>query len=114
MSVEDLILPRRLAITLLHAAQVAQPEPVRGVVLARQGHPARWFEGEPPDGAELWARLWSVPTAPAEPSADQIADGDLHLVISLNTKGVLEMRAWQLRDGQPVERRLKVRDPGDA
>ena len=110
MTADDLMLPRRLAITLLHAAQVAQPEPVSGVVLARQGQPARWLEGDVPEGAELWARLWSVPTAPAEPTAEQIADGDLHLVISLNTKGVLEMRAWQLQDGRPQERRLKVLD----
>lgn len=111
---DDLILPRRLAITLLHAAQLAQPAAVRGVVLAHEGRPATWLEGELPAGATPWARLWSVPTAPAVPTAAEIADGGLHLVISLNIKGVLEMRAWQLQQGQPVERRLKVRDVDDT
>lgn len=44
------------------------------------------------------------------PEATQLAAGGLHLVISLNTKGVLEMRAWELVQGQPQERVLKVRD----
>jgi hypothetical protein len=110
MTEEELVLPRRLAIAMLHEAQIAQPEAICGAVLAEGGRPVRFVTGPLADGVELWARLWSVPQAPAEPDARQLADGGLHLVISLNTKGVLEMRAWQLHQGQPRERVLKLPD----
>ena len=61
-------------------------------------------------GERLWARLWSNPVSEAVPSAEQLRSQDLYLLVSLNTKGVLEMRAWQLRDGAPHERVLKIRD----
>lgn len=110
MTPDELVLPRRLAIAVLHEAQIAQPEAICGAVLAEGGRPARFVTGPLADGAAIWARLWSVPQAPAEPSAEQLADGGLHLVISLNTKGVLEMRAWQLEQGRPRERVLKLPD----
>lgn len=103
-----LTLPRRLAIRLLHEAQIAQPASIRGWVGARAGQPASWHADAAP--AEVWARLWSVPTAPAVPTAAELEGGGLHLLISLNTKGVLEMRAWQLENGRPHERVLNVID----
>lgn len=111
----DLVMPRKLAICILHEAQVAQPLSIVGLVGAQSEEPCSFVLGE--DEAmlsaqqqSLWARLWSNPTAPAVPSADQIAGGGLYLVVSLNTKGVLEMRAWELRDAAPFERVLKIRD----
>lgn len=117
----DLVMPRTLAIRILHEAQIAQPDAIWGEVGARNGEPCS-FTGSPSGNAfwvdpataaqpghTLWARLWSNPAAPAVPTADQLGPG-LYLVVSLNTKGVLEMRAWQLRANQPYERVLKVRD----
>ena len=108
----DLVMPRALAIRILHAAQVAQPESIRGVVGAREGEPASFHAGreQPAAGESLWADLWSHPQSAAVPMASQLREGLLSLVISLNTKGVLEMRAWQLRAGSPCERVLKIRD----
>jgi hypothetical protein len=105
-----LIVPRLLAIEILHEAQIAQPEPIRGWISARDGAPAALHRGEPEIGVKPWARLWSNPLAPAVPLATELGQGGLHLVISLNTKGVLEMRAWELRDGAPHERILQIRD----
>lgn len=101
-------MPRKLAIEILHQAQIAQPQSIQGWVSAHDGAPVRYHAGEPP--AQCWARLWSEPTAPAVPSAAQLATGGLYLLISLNIKGVLEMRAWELRQGTPFERVLEVRD----
>lgn len=110
----DLVMPRTLAIRILHEAQIAQPESICGLVGARGQEPASFLRNVDADfaarGETLWARLWSNPTSPAVPTADQLAGGGLYLVVSLNTKGVLEMRAWELRDGAPFERVLKVRD----
>lgn len=111
MAEQPLIMPRRLAIQMMHEAQIAQPLAIRGVVLARNQQPAVFRLGEAEvSSQELWARCWSHPQAPAIPQANELSSGGLHLLISLNTKGVLEMRAWELRDGQPHERVLKVKD----
>lgn len=109
MPEQPLVLPRRLAIQILHEAQIAQPQAIHGWVRGAD-QPQAYHAGDPPAGVPLWARLWSNPLAPAVPEATQLAAGGLHLVISLNTKGVLEMRAWELVQGQPQERVLKVRD----
>jgi len=108
----DLVMPRRLAIQILHEAQIAQPESIRGVVGTRGAEPSSFVCAPEAALAErgeaLWARLWSNPNAPAVPTADQLAGGGLYLVVSLDIKGVLEMRAWELRAGAPFERVLKV------
>lgn len=110
-----LVLPRRLAINILHEAQIAQPSPIHGWVYERQGRPAVFrlaaadMSTHRADEA-LWARLWSNPSAPAVPAPAELREGILNLVVSLNTKGVLEMRAWDLADGQAVERELRVED----
>ena len=109
MSEQPLVVPRRLAIRILHEAQIAQPQSIHGWVRGST-LPQSYHAGEPPAGAELWARLWSNPLSPAVPEAAQLAAGGLHLVISLNTKGVLEMRAWELVNGAPQEHILKIRD----
>lgn len=112
----DLVMPRRLAIQILHEAQIAQPESICGVlgIPPAAQEPSSFVRGAESELAErgetLWARLWSNPTEPAVPSADQLRAGGLYLVVSLNTKGVLEMRAWELRGNEPFERVLKVRD----
>jgi [CysO sulfur-carrier protein]-S-L-cysteine hydrolase len=114
MNEGPLIVPRTLAIQILHEAQIAQPEAICGLVGARQGEPKSFVRGNDADviarGETVWARLWSNPTAPAVPDAKELAGGGLFLVVSLNTKGVLEMRAWQLREGAPYERILKIRE----
>ncbi len=114
MSDAILTLPRRLAIQILHEAQIAQPQAIHGWVLARDGEAAALrvcSEAEARAAAPgAWARLWSHPTSPAEPDLDELQVGVLHLLISLNTKGVLEMRAWELHGGAAREREIKVRD----
>lgn len=139
MAVEiPLILPRRVAIHILGAAQVAQPRRIAGVVAADAGEPAAFFvmrNGAPkPEetlrlsgdelgqakasmqgrGMELWAYVTSHPATAAVPALQDFTDSPypdaVHLVVSLSTKGVLEMRAWQRRDGAPRERVLKIRD----
>lgn len=106
-----LVMARRLAIQMLHEAQIAQPQSITGVVLARNGEPNSFHHSKEVTAAQpLWARCWSNPLAPAVPTAEELSAGGLHLVISLNTKGVLEMRAWELRAGQPHEREIKIKD----
>ncbi|MDB5969807.1 MAG: hypothetical protein JWQ90_2257 [Hydrocarboniphaga sp.] len=110
-----LLVPRRLAIQILHEAQIAQPASMHGWVYERGGKPAVFRLAAADMGTHradenLWARLWSKPTSPAVPTPAELREGLINLVVSLNTKGVLEMRAWELLGNQAVERELRVED----
>jgi proteasome lid subunit RPN8/RPN11 len=138
MNEEALILPRRLAMRILAAAQVAQPRRIAGVVGYDSSGPVAFMpiRNSAPDaeqhvtlaqadrsaarfgldgrGLGLWAYVVSHPTAAAEPTPQDFRESPyadaVHLVISLSTKGVLEMRAWQRIGTEPRERVLKIRD----
>jgi [CysO sulfur-carrier protein]-S-L-cysteine hydrolase len=119
MSTEPLYLPRRLAIRLLSDAQRAGDGEVRGIVLARGGQPVSLMPGGDSDRPQMpdetvWATYRSHPAVNWRPQpADIDATGHPqlpHLVMSLDTKGVLQLRGWVLDAGQVAERELKVRD----
>lgn len=110
MTATPIVIARRLAIQLLHEAQVAAPQAIDGVVTLSNGEPGRYLPRERAEGQALWARVFSNPTAPAVPAAAQLAENQLTLMISLDTKGVLELRAWQQHEGLPQERAVSVRD----
>ncbi|MGB1582042.1 MAG: Mov34/MPN/PAD-1 family protein [Nevskiales bacterium] len=64
------------------------------------------------NGAELFAIYHSHPTAPAIPSAKDLTEAGYpeawHLIISLNTKGVLELRCWRLQNDAACETELRI------
>jgi hypothetical protein len=124
MSEAPLIIARRLAIRLLHEAQISPDMPVHGLVGAQKGEPESVYpladavrrneleQQLQARGEQLWACYRSNPQAPAMPEeSDCLVAGNAYsLIISLDTKGVLEMRCWQWREKQPVERILKIKD----
>jgi proteasome lid subunit RPN8/RPN11 len=119
-------LPRKLTNQLLHLAQSSADVEICGLVSAKNGLPLRCYPikniAENPqqhfllDPSEHIAALkimrehkeqafaifHSHPSAPAQPSATDIvlsAYPELfNLIISLNTKGVLEMRGFAIKD----------------
>lgn len=133
---QELLIPRPLATKLLFEAQKQPDVEVCGLVGAvdRQpttlypipnvsATPACAFEMEPKAqiaamrtmrerGEALLAIYHSHPATPPEPSAqdlDEIGYPDaVLLIISLNIKGVLEMRAWRKADDGVGEVTLKV------
>ena len=124
MSREEVELPRPLVNQLLHYAQISPEAEVCGLIGAKAGEPRTCypvrniaegpnvrFQLEPQEqieamrqmrerGEELFAIFHSHPTTPAEPSPLDLAEAAypeaLYLIISLNTKGVLEMRGFRL------------------
>lgn len=86
---DALILPRRLAIALLAEAQKAGEAPVSGVIGARDGVPVsvRPGAGGAASGESVWAQYRSGAGAPD-------ARGGRQLLISIDTKGVLQLRCW--------------------
>jgi hypothetical protein len=104
MSQEPLFLPRRLAIELLAQAQKSPDAPVRGVIVARNGE----LVGVRPDGGALGEgeAVW----AEYRPAADRSEPAaERQLLISLDTKGVLQLRCREIVRGEIKERELKIR-----
>jgi len=63
-------------------------------------------------GQQLFAIYHSHPTSAAAPSSIDIADADypdaLYLIVSLNIRGVLEMRGFRIQDGRSAEVALSL------
>jgi len=125
-------LPRQIVNQLLRVAQAASDFEVCGLIAASGGRPSRVYPvanaADQPrcrfdmDAAEqigamrqmrergetLWAIYHSHPDAPPTPSPSDLAEHAyphaLYLIISLDTKGVLQLRGFRrLGDGmQPV------------
>ena len=131
-------LPRELVNQILHHALSSPELEVCGLIGAKAGLPASCypvenaaampqlrFQLDPAGqinamrqirerGEDLFAIFHSHPAAPAEPSPLDLADAVyldvLYLVISLNTKGVLEMRGfWIGEDKSVAEIRLLLK-----
>ena len=126
-------IPRKLTNQLLHLAQLSPDLEICGLVSSKNGIPSTCYPvdniaGQPQQkflldakqqiaalskmrnqDEELFAIYHSHPKAPAEPSIydlEAIAYPDaLYLIISLNIKGVLEMRGFKIgeRKAQEVE-----------
>jgi len=135
----DITFPRPLVQKLLAHAQSQPHQEVCGLISSQHGQPVRHYPipncaANPAQqflmdttaqlaaqktlraaGEELFAIYHSHPTAPAIPSVTDIAECGypelLYCVISLNTKGVLEMTGWRLpanTTGEAKAVRLKI------
>ena len=64
------------------------------------------------NGEDLFAIYHSHPASPAVPSLIDVAEAGypeaLYLIISLNTKGVLEMRGYSIKGKKMTEVELKI------
>lgn len=125
MAEAPIVIARRLAVRLMHEAQLSPDAPVQGLVGARDGEPVavhplagaatrrELLQKVQAQGETPWAWYRSTPRSPPLPEeSDQVvaADNAYALVISLNTKGVLEMRCWDWSRGAPQEQTLKIKD----
>lgn len=126
MNPEEIQIPRKITNQLLHFSQISPDTEVCGLIGSRQGIPASCYPvknvAEQPQqrylldakqqieamakmrerNEELFAIYHSHPSSPATPSAidqEMAAYPDaLYLIISLNTKGVLELRGFRIRN----------------
>ena len=133
----EINLPRKLTNQLLHLAQVSPDAEVCGLIGADASgkpvgcypvsnsatDPKRRFLLDAEEqiaamkqmrenGESLFAIYHSHPDAPATPSATDIAEAAypdaLNLIISLNTKGVLEMRGFKIHGNHVIEAVLNL------
>lgn len=131
-----LTIPRNVVNHILQHAQSAIDEEVCGLIGARHdqtlrcypvanvaAHPQRRYRMDPRQqidalrqmreaGETLFAIYHSHPHGPAEPSAidlDEAAYTDaLYIIVSLDIKGVLEMRGFRLANGRAEEVALEL------
>jgi proteasome lid subunit RPN8/RPN11 len=124
-------LPRKLASELLHLAQQSPTEEICGLVSSKNGVPQTCYSianvaTEPKNrflldakaqihalktmrenGEELFAIYHSHPTAAACPSALDLEmanyENTLYFIISLNIKGILELRAFHIENKTATE-----------
>lgn len=124
MPQEHIQIPRKITNQLLHLAQISPDFEVCGLIGSKNGlpsscypikntaeHPQQRFQLDPAQqisamakmrdqGEELFAIYHSHPAAPATPSLTDLEQTSypeaLYLIISLNTKGVLEMRGFKI------------------
>ncbi len=129
-------LPRTIVNQILTQAQSSPEREICGLIGGLNGQPAhchqvanvagdqaRLFEMDPKGqieamktmreaGEALFAIYHSHPDAPASPSARDTRDAEypeaLQLIVSLNTEGVLEMRAFRILDGETTEVALEL------
>ena len=129
----ELVLPRKIVNQILTHAQQHEKTESCGLISAAGGSPAHYyavkniatdpstrFEMEPKQqiaamkhmrehDQELLAIVHSHPQSPPVPSAADMQDAGypdaFYIIVSLNTRGVLEMRAFKQADGemQPVK-----------
>lgn len=132
----EIQLSRKLTTQLLHLAQSSPDTEVCGLIGAKDDEPSSCYPIENTasnpstrfqldaqqhiaafkqmrdNGEELFAIYHSHPNAPAEPSATDIDMASypeaLYLIISLNTKGVLEIRGFYIIDKQAQEVALSM------
>ncbi len=129
-------LPRALVNQLLHLAQQSPDQEICGLISAKTGalescYPVinvakdkkRFFKMDPrgqvdamrhirENGEELAAIFHSHPHTPALPSMTDIQRHEypdlLYLIVSLNIKGVLEMRGFRIRDEKICEIKIGI------
>ena len=108
MTSEPLFIPRRLAIQLLAEAQKAPGGETHGWVGEKNGEPVSVWPAAPDAQQRLAAQgelVWASYHAHAGKSGPS---APRQLILSLDTKGVLQMRCWECEAGVCVERVLKV------
>lgn len=131
MNRNQIQLPRKLASKLLHLAQQSPTQEICGLISLKNGtlqtcYPITNVATEPQNrflldekeqihalktmrekGEELFAIYHSHPTAAAYPSTLDLEmanyENALYFIISLNVKGILELRAFQIENKHATE-----------
>ncbi len=132
----EIKLSRKLISELLHLAQISPNAEICGLISSKNNEAIRCYPvtnvAENPENRflfdsqqhisaikkmrenneTLFAIYHSHPTAPACPSALDLEmatiENALHFIISLNTKGILELRAFKIENQNPTEIRITL------
>ena len=129
--IKEIAIPRKIIQSLLHHAQQTPEQEVCGLISSQNNVPYRSYPiqntADKPESffnldaqqqiqamttmrnndEQLFAIYHSHPSAPAVPSRTDLEQANypevLYLIISLNIKGILELRAYQIHNKQFIE-----------
>jgi len=132
----EIAIPRKIIQDLLHHAQQTPNEEVCGLISSQNKMPLRSYpiknSADKPEtffsldaqqqiqamaemrnnDEQLFAIYHSHPTAPAIPSQADLEQANypeaLHLIISLNIKGIMEIRGYQIQENKFCEIALSL------
>jgi len=126
---EHINLPRTLVNQLLHAAQQHPSQVYWGIISGHDGNPEHCHalnEGPQPswqvfstlrkaltqDQEQAWALYCSTTQEIRVPNSSELERMKIprYLGISLGTRGVLQLRGWQIEDSQLRERDVMIRE----
>ena len=138
MTQKEIQIPRKITNQLLHLAQISPDFEVCGLIGSKNDFPTHCYpiknSAEHPQqrflldagqqisamakmrelGEDFFAIYHSHPTAPALPSTHDLElaayPEALYLIISLNTKGILEMRGFKIYEKTALEIPLIMND----
>jgi proteasome lid subunit RPN8/RPN11 len=136
MQTQEIQLSRKITTQLLHLAQISPDQEICGLIGAQNGiattcypinntaqHPETRFQLDAKEqisaistmrdkNEALFAIFHSHPTSPAIPSSTDIKlatyPDAVYLIISLNTKGVLEIRGFKIKTASVEEMPLSL------
>lgn len=136
LGMELVILPRLVVNQMLDQAEASPDAEVCGLISAKDGHPRRCiaiqnvaddpqrlFTMDPRQqidamrkmrnrGEQLFGIYHSHPHSPAVPSGTDLQQAGypevLYIIISLNTRGYLEIRGYRINNGQTEEVQLEI------
>ncbi|GDX85681.1 peptidase [Methylococcaceae bacterium] len=134
--ITEIKLSRQLTSELLHRAQISPAAEICGLISSKNNEPFYCYPVENvttepknqflfdskqhisalkkmrKNGEELFAIYHSHPTAPAYPSALDLEmatpENVLHFIVSLNIKGILELRAFKIINQHATEIRITL------
>ena len=134
--IQEITIPRKIVQNLLHHAQQTPEQEVCGLISSQENipcccypikntadHPERFFNLDAQqqiqamaemrnNNEQLFAIYHSHPSAPAMPSSTDIQQASysdaLYIIITLKTKGVLELRGFRIADTQFSEVPLRL------
>ena len=134
--IKEIAIPRKIVQDLLHHAQQTPEQEVCGLISSQNNTPQRSYPikntADKPESffnldaqqqiqamanmrdnnEQLFAIYHSHPTAPAIPSSTDIEQANypdaLYIIISLDTKGVLELRGYKKANAEFIEAPLRL------
>ncbi len=129
--IKQIAIPKKIVQNLLHHAQQTPEREICGLISSQNETPYRSYPikntADNPksffnmdaqqhiqamakmraNDEQLFAIYHSHPSAPAIPSSTDIEQANypdaLYIIISLNTKGILELRGYHIKDAQYIE-----------
>ena len=129
--IKEIAIPRKIVQNLLHHAQQTPEQEVCGLISSQNNIPQRSYPikntatnpesffnldarqqiqtmaNMRDNNEQLFAIYHSHPSAPAIPSSTDVEQASypdaLYIIISLNTKGVLELRGYKIANAQFLE-----------